>query len=145
MDPRSEQVTRLLPRPRGRSGTKNSIPTIIDTKSDVINHFWICLDVFQHGILPIPPECDLSIESLTMLSQKYLAAHALSEQYFKTINFEQPLDATLTFREWKAVAMEDLKLPSDQLEMYYYYYYRYLFRVIIYREIFWFCPILLIA
>lgn len=115
MDPRSE-VTRLLP--KGRSGTKYSIPALIDTKSDVINHFWICLDIFQHGILPIPPECDLSIDSLTMLSQKYLAAHALSEQYFKTINFEQPLDATLTFQEWKTVAMEDLKLPSDQLEMY---------------------------
>jgi hypothetical protein len=106
-------------RPRSRSGAKSTLQSI-DTKTDVINHFWICLDVFQHGILPLPPECELSFDSLKQLCEKFLAAHALTGNYFKKINYEEPLDATLTFAEWKAVAMEDLKLPEFQLEMYFF-------------------------
>jgi hypothetical protein len=41
----------------------------------------------------------------------------LSSQYFKTINYEQPNDATLTYAEWKAIAADDLKLSETQIEM----------------------------
>jgi hypothetical protein len=111
-----DRLLNLQARPRSRSGNKSTLQQI-DKKTDVINHFWICLDLFQHGLLPMPPECELSLESLKRLAQKFVAAHSLTSNYFKKINYEEPQDATLTFQEWKAVAMEDLKLSEVQLEM----------------------------
>jgi len=100
-------------------GTKTiEVSTDINSKSsDVINSFWLRLDLLQHGILPMPTECDLNFDSLTLLCNRHRNARALSGQYFKTINFEQALDSTLTFQEWKAIATEDLRLSEVQIEI----------------------------
>jgi hypothetical protein len=100
-------------------GTKTiEVNTDANSKLDVVNRFWLRTDILQHGILPIPGECELNFASLSQLCDKHHNARVLSRQYFKTINYEHQTDGTLTFQEWKSIASDDLKLSETQIEMY---------------------------
>jgi hypothetical protein len=41
------------------------------SKTDAISCFWLRADLLQHGILPMPAECALNFDSLSLLCERH--------------------------------------------------------------------------
>lgn len=68
---------------------KRNASTSLDDKEVL---FWIRSEIFDFGLLPLPPRSKISFASLLEVVKKYRYEHELNAKYYKAINTLYPTE-----------------------------------------------------